>query len=211
MSVMKTFYENQANTVVKAFKKRQIEGYYCDSKDEAKKLAMSFVKEGSIVSWGGSKTLGEIGLLDALTTMPITCLDRRLVTDHDDVQTIYHDALNSDYYFMSSNAITLDGKLVNIDGNGNRLAALIYGPKNIIIVAGMNKVVADEEAAIKRIKTQASPPNSVRLGFKTPCVKSGTCQDCTVPDCICCQIVTTRFSRTPNRIKVILVGENLGF
>lgn len=112
---------------------------------------------------------------------------------------------------MSSNAITLGGKLVNIDGNGNRIAALIYGPKNVIVVAGMNKVTTDEESAMKRIRNYASPVNALRLSQNTPCAATGECHDCLSDACICCQVLVTRKSRTKNRIKVILVGEELSY
>ena len=112
---------------------------------------------------------------------------------------------------MSSNAITLDGQLVNIDGIGNRLACLIAGPKNVIVIAGMNKIVADVETGIERVRNMAAPPNAVRLGSRTPCAGLGHCADCLVDDCLCCQIVITRKSRIPDRIKVILVGEELGY
>jgi hypothetical protein len=112
---------------------------------------------------------------------------------------------------MSSNAITLDGQLVNIDGSGNRVACLITGPKNVIIIAGMNKVTTDVDNAIERVRNMATPPNTVRLGKKTPCSETGKCANCLVDDCICNQIVITRRSGTQGRIKVILVGEELGF
>ena len=112
---------------------------------------------------------------------------------------------------MSSNAVTYDGELVNTDGTGNRVAALIYGPEHVIVVAGMNKLVPDLDAAVKRIHCVAAPMNTVSLGISTPCRKSGLCADCKSPDTICCQTVITRYSRIPGRIKVILVGEDLGY
>ena len=123
----------------------------------------------------------------------------------------YSKIVTCDYYFMSSNAITLDGQLVNIDGRGNRVACLIDGPKNVIIIAGMNKIVTDVEAGIERVRNYASPPNNIRLGYNTPCAQLGRCANCLVDDCICCQIVITRKSKIPGRIKVILVGEELGY
>jgi len=121
-----------------------------------------------------------------------------------------HEALSCDYYFMSSNAITADGELVNIDGNGNRVAALIYGPENVVIIAGMNKIVKNVEEGISRTRNVASPQNCVRLNKNTPCAVNGVCGNC-LSDTICDQIVITRASRIPQRIKVILVGEELGF
>ncbi len=112
---------------------------------------------------------------------------------------------------MSSNAITLDGKLVNIDGNGNRVACLITGPKNVIVIAGMNKIATDEAAAMERVRNMAAPPNAIRLNRKTPCAELGRCANCLVPDCICSSLVITRRSHVPYRLKVILVGEELGY
>ena len=112
---------------------------------------------------------------------------------------------------MSTNAITLEGELINIDGRGNRLAFLCFGPQNVLILAGMNKVVTDIDSGFKRVRNIASPPNTVRLNKKTPCAITGKCENCYSPDCICSQFVVTRRSSTPNRIKVILIGEELGY
>lgn len=112
---------------------------------------------------------------------------------------------------MSTNVITLDGELINIDGRGNRVAFLCYGPQNVLILAGMNKVVTDIESGFKRIRDIASPQNAIRLNRNTPCKLLGRCKDCYSPDCMCGQLVITRRSIIPNRIKVILIGEELGY
>lgn len=211
MNVKKEYYKNLANTVLKGFKKRFIEGYYCDSVDAARELALSLVPNESSVSFGGSVTLNETGVLAALRNREdITLFDRATATSPEENKKIMHDALSCDYYFMSSNAITHDGELVNIDGNGNRVAALIYGPENVVIIAGMNKVVKNVDEGISRTRNIAAPPNCVRLNKNTPCAVNGVCGNC-LSDTICDQIVITRASRVPNRIKVILVGEELGF
>lgn len=211
MNVKKEYYKNLANTVLKGFKKRFIEGYYCDSVDAARELALSLVPNESSVSFGGSVTLDETGVLAALRNREdITLFDRATATSPEENKKIMHDALSCDYYFMSSNAITHDGELVNIDGNGNRVAALIYGPENVVIIAGMNKVVKNVDEGISRTRNIAAPPNCVRLNKNTPCAVNGVCGNC-LSDTICDQIVITRASRIPNRIKVILVGEELGF
>jgi len=211
MSVKKEYYKNLSNTVLKGFKKRFIEGYYCETSEEAKELALSLVPENSTASFGGSVTLEQTGILDALRAREdITLYDRDKANGFDEVKKIMHDALSCDYYFMSSNAITTDGELVNIDGNGNRVAALIYGPTNVIIIAGMNKIAKTVEEGISRTRNIASPQNCVRLGKNTPCATNGVCGNC-LADTICDQIVITRASRVPGRIKVILVGEELGF
>ena len=211
MNFKKEYYKNLANTVLKGFEKRFMEGYYCDSVEEAKTLALSLVPAGSSTSFGGSVTLGETGVLEALRNREdITLYDRDTANGPDEIKKIMHDALSCDYYFMSSNAITTDGELVNIDGNGNRVAALIYGPENVIIIAGMNKIVRNVEEGISRTRNVAAPPNCIRLNKNTPCAANGVCGNC-LKETICDQIVITRASRVPNRIKVILVGEELGF
>jgi len=211
MNIKKEYYKNLANTVLKGFQKRFIEGYYCETKAEAKTLALSLVSENASVSFGGSVTLDETGVLAELRSRTdITLYDRATATTPEENKKIMHDALSCDYYFMSSNAITIDGELVNIDGNGNRVAALIYGPENVIILAGMNKIVKNVEEGISRTRNVASPQNCVRLNKNTPCAVTGVCGNC-LADTICDQIVITRASRVPQRIKVILVGEELGF
>lgn len=211
MTPRKKYYENTSKTLIKAFKKRRIEATYCETIGQAKEQILSMLTDDSTISWGGAMTLHEMELIDNLKQGNYTLLDRSLAKSPEEVSKIYHDALSADYYLMSSNAITLDGKLVNIDGNGNRVAALIYGPREVIVVAGMNKVVLDEEAALKRVRNEASPINTVRLNKNTPCAHTGQCADCLSDDCICCQTVITRMSREPGRIKVILVGEELGY
>jgi len=211
MSSKNEYNRIKAENLIKNFNKRNIEGYYAENSEEAKNMLEELIKEKSSVSWGGSMTLKEIGIFDILKAGNYKLLDRADAKNSAEIEEIYHQALNADYYLMSSNAITQSGKLVNVDGNGNRLAALIYGPKNVIIVAGINKVTVDEKSAIKRVRNQAAPANSIRLKQKTPCAKTGYCQSCQVEDTICCQTVITRYSRQNGRIKVILVGEELGF
>lgn len=212
MTPKQQYYENTAKTILKTFDKRGFEGCYCPTSEEAVKKAMSYVKSGMTVSFGGSMTLGESGVMDALKSRDdITLFDRGEAKTPEEVRDIYHKALSCDCYFMSTNAITLDGELVNTDGTGNRVAALIYGPENVIIIAGMNKVSATLEEACLRVKTKASPPNCIRLNRNTPCAITGKCHDCFGDDCICSQTVITRRSAAKNRIKIILVGEELGY
>ncbi len=212
MNPMETYYKNLAETVIKNLQKRQIEGHYCSTAQEAVTLADSMVSPNSTVSLGGSMTLSESGMTNTLTNRnDITLYDRSTAKTPEEVTDIYHKALHTDYYFMSSNAISASGELVNIDGNGNRVAALIYGPKNVIILAGMNKVVPDLPSALTRAQNEAAAPNCNRLNKSTPCSVTGVCSDCQSPDCICAQTVVTRRSQIPNRIKVILIGETLGY
>ncbi|HKL80429.1 MAG TPA: lactate utilization protein [Mobilitalea sp.] len=211
MSAKTTNYENLADTLIEKFNKRGIEGYYCEDSKEALLMAKRFLTPGCSISWGGSETLNEIGLLDELKSSDYILYDRHTARSPEESSQMYSKIVTADYYFMSSNAITLDGQLVNIDGNGNRVACLITGPKNVIIIAGMNKIVLDVNTGIERVRNMAAPPNNVRLNHKTPCAEIGKCTNCLVDDCICCEIVITRKSKLPGRIKVILVGEELGY
>lgn len=210
-SPKKQYYENLADSLIEKFNQRGIEGYYCDNKEEALTVAKRFLTPGCSVSWGGSMTLDEIGLLDEFHNSDYIIYDRNKAKTPEERSELYGKIVTSDYYFMSSNAITLDGKLVNIDGNGNRVACLITGPKNVIVIAGMNKIVTDEAAAMERVRNMAAPPNAIRLNKKTPCSELGRCANCLVQDCICSSLVITRRSHIPYRLKVILVGEELGY
>ncbi len=212
MNPKQMHYETLANTVIKNLAKRRMEGCYCATIEEAEKKAFSYLTEGCTVSFGGSMTLEETGMLTALRHDPnIHLIDRSTAKSPEETKRLYHDALSADFYFMSTNAITVDGELVNIDGTGNRVASLIYGPEYVIIMAGMNKVAANVEEALSRVHNTATPMNCKRLNKNTPCAATGVCADCLSPDCICNQVVITRRSGIENRIKVILIGEELGY
>lgn len=212
MNPKQMHYETLAQTLIKNFEKRRIEACYCATAEEAKKMALSYLPAGCTVAFGGSMTLEETGTLAALRERDdITLLDRANAKTPDEAKQVYHDALSADYYFMSANAITGDGELVNIDGTGNRVAALIYGPEYVIVMAGMNKVSANVEEALSRVHNTATPMNCKRLGRNTPCAATGVCADCLSPDCICNQVVVTRRSGIMGRIKVILIGEECGY
>ncbi len=204
-------YENLADSLIEKFNLRGIEGYYCGTKEEALLMAERFLTPGCSVSWGGSETLEEIGLIDVLKASDYVVYDRKTAKDAEEARELFGKIVTVDYFFMSSNAITLDGELVNIDGTGNRVACLIHGPANVIIVAGMNKMVPDVKSGVARVRNMAAPPNAVRLGMNTPCNSLGRCGNCLSEDCMCDQIVITRKSKVQNRIKVILVGEELGY
>ena len=202
--------EKLGEKVVKALNNRFFEASYVNSKEEALNKALSYIPEGAVVSWGGTSTAKEIGLIDALHKGNYQLLDRD-AAEGEEKSEIARQALLSDYYIMSSNAISEDGQLVNIDGNGNRVAALIFGPKNVIVIAGINKVAKNIEDAMQRARTIAAPINRQRFPGETPCKINGSCGDCKSLESICAQIVTTRICKPQGRIKVILVGENLGF
>lgn len=211
MTPTQQYYKNLADTVIENLKKRDMDGFYCPGKQEALDKALSFLVDGATVAWGGSMSLVEIGLLDALKKGPYTVLDRSTASNSEETLEIQRKAFFSDSYFLSTNAITMDGKLYNIDGLGNRVAAMIYGPKEVIIIAGINKICLDEDEALKRVSNVAAPMNTLRLNKNTPCTKLGKCAQCLTPDTICSHTVITRNSKPAGRIKVILVGETLGY
>ena len=185
--------------VVKALESRNMEACYVETREEAKEKALEWIKEGSSVSWGGSLSIAEIGL------------NRDLGKDREERRNIEIAAYGCDYFLTSANGISSDGVLVNMDGLGNRVSFIASGPRNVIVVAGMNKVVKSVEDAISRTRNEAAPINTQRLGLDTPCCRLGTCFDCKTPSTICCQMLITRYSREKNRIKVILVDDTLGF
>ncbi|QHQ61288.1 lactate utilization protein [Anaerocolumna sedimenticola] len=211
MTPKKQYYENLADSLIEKFNLRGIEGYYCENAEDAVIMAKRFLTPECSVSWGGSETIEEIGLIPELKASDYILYDRSSAKTPEERTAMYSKIVTSDYFFMSSNAITLDGQLVNIDAGGNRVACLIAGPKNVIIIAGMNKIVTDVNTGIERVRNMAAPPNVVRLGLHTPCAELGRCANCLSEDCICCEIVITRKSKIPGRIKVILVGEELGY
>ena len=207
-----TYYEALAKTIIKNLAKRRMEGYYCATAAEAKEKILSMIDSGTEVAFGGAMTLNESGILAALRERTdITLLDRDAAKTPEEAGKIYRQAFSADTYLMSTNAITMDGELINIDGRGNRVAALIFGPGQVIVVAGMNKVATDEAAGLARVRNVAAPANCIRLGKTTPCTVTGRCGDCFGDASICSQIVVTRRSSELNRIKVILVGEELGY
>lgn len=203
-------YSNTAESVIKEFARRGIEAYYCENSAEAVEQVLSMMEENSVVTSGGSATLAESGILDAVKNGSYTYIDRLAAKTPEESREIYSKVVMADYFLMSSNAITLDGQLVNIDGNGNRVACLITGPKQVIVVAGMNKLVSTVEEGINRVHNIAAPPNGVRLGLQTPCAMIGKCADCLTKQSMCSQVVITRMCKN-DRIKVVLVGEELGF
>ena len=211
MTPKKKYYENIAATIIKNLEKRQMEGFYCPDRESALQKALELMPEGSSIGWGGSMTIREIGLMDAIHNGKYKIIDRESGTTPEETRRLYGEICCSDFFLMSTNAITVNGELINIDGRANRVSFLCYGPQNVIVVAGMNKIVSDVESGFKRVRDIATPPNTVRLNKNTPCAVTGKCGDCFSPDCICSQFVYTRRSQVPGRIKVILVGEELGF
>ena len=200
-----------ARRVIKGLESRNMKGYYAVSKEEALRKAMEMIEEGSCVGWGGSMSIQEIGLKDMICSGNFKVLNRDACKTPEEKRSTDMAVLGCDYLLTSSNAVTEDGVLVNIDGMANRVAAIAFGPKNVLMIVGMNKIVKSVDDALSRARNEAAPINAQRFDIDTPCKKSGACFDCKSADCICCQIVITRFSKIPARIRVILVDDNLGF
>ena len=202
----------QIQEIIKNLEKRGMKGYYCENAREASEKLLSMIPDGALVSWGSSMTLDEIEVKDKLPMINAKVLDPMSFKDPDEAYAARVNALSADVFLTGTNAITLDGELVNIDGTGNRVAGICFGPRKVIIVVGANKIARDEEAAMARIKTRACVANCLRLDKKTPCAKTGKCGDCLIPgQTICSMTVVTRFCNKPDRIHVILVNESLGF
>lgn len=202
-------YDKLGLKVVEALKKRHFDAYYCQTAKEAVAQVLDLIPEGDVVAWGGSMTMQETGILDAVKER-FEVIDRAAAADQEEATAMMRRALTSDTFLMSSNAVTEDGQLLNIDGTGNRCAALIFGPKSVIVVAGMNKVVKTVADAESRARNIAAPMNAQRFGISTPCSSTGACADCISPDCICANMVRTRISKPAGKIKVVLVGEDYG-
>lgn len=204
--------EAKIKTVIKNLEKRNITGHYCDAKEDAVQAIKSLIPEGSEVSWGGSATLDEIGIKTALADGNYKINDPMKATDPAEGLKLRKAALQADVFLSGLNAVTMDGEIVNIDGRGNRVSAILFGPDKVILIAGANKIVLDEKDAVDRIRSDACPPNALRLGLKTPCALTGMCQECLIKgNTICSHIVTTRFSMTEGRMHVVLVNETFGF
>ena len=207
----KIFYRNQAESIIAKMKLRKMDAYYCEDVAEAKaKLVELLGSSPKNIGYGGSMTIDDNGFKDAISGAGHNIIVRENYTTPDELKECKAMLVNADAFLMSSNAITLYGELINIDGRGNRVSFLIYGPDEVFVIAGMNKIVTDVPSGIERVRNMATPPNTVRLNRDTPCAKTGRCGDC-LTNSICSQIVVTRTSMIPGRIKVILIGEELGY
>ena len=204
------YYQKRGEILVKNLKARHFDAWYCDTKEEALAKALELISEGSTVGWGGALSAQQIGLMDALNKGNYAAIDRdRCATPEEKAQAA-KESMFADFFLTGANALSLDGQMVNIDGAGNRVSSIIFGPKNVLVIAGMNKVMDDLDAAVNRARTVAAPMNKQRFDPNTPCAVTGSCADCKVEGCICNHIVITRHCRPVGRIKFILVGEPLG-
>lgn len=212
MTAKEICYEKRGQVLVKNLRARHFDAWYCANKEEALKKALEQIPEGATVGWGGALSAQQIGLMDAVNHGPYRAIDRDQCKTPEEKEEAARKALFADVFLTGANGLSLDGQMVNIDGTGNRVAATIYGPKTVLVIAGMNKVEDTLEDALRRARTIASPMNCQRFAGKhTPCAVTGSCGDCKSEDCICNQIVITRHCRPVGRIKFIIVGEELGF
>ncbi len=204
--------EQKIKRTMEALEKNNMEAYFV--KDEKALIGKinEFVKDGETVSVGGSMTLFETGVIDFLRCGRFNFLDRyKENLTPEDTKNIFRKSFMSDAYFVSSNAVTEQGELYNVDGTGNRTAAMLYGPDKVIVIIGVNKIVSNLEEAIGRNKNSSAPANAKRLNRNTPCTKVGYCMNCTSNERICNDYVLIRRQGQKGRIKVIVVGKNLGY
>ncbi|MDI7258545.1 MAG: lactate utilization protein [Thermodesulfobacteriota bacterium] len=205
------FQEKQVERTISALKRNNFEAFYVPDSKAAFEEVMKRIPDGATVGVGGSVTLTQIGLLDALGKRNINLVRTATqpVSDEERLQSI-RKGFSSDIFLSSTNAVTEDGKIFNVDATGNRVGAMFVGPKKVIIIAGVNKIVKDVESAERRLKEWAAPQNAKRLRRKTPCTETGVCADCSSPDRICNIYVTLAKKPSRTDVVVILVGEDLG-
>ncbi len=196
--------------LVQNLQSRNFEAVYCDNAAVAKKKVLSLIAKENTVGFGGSITLEQCGIMDELRNGSYNIVDRESAKTPEERQELMRKCLTTDVFLMSANALSEDGQIVNIDGVGNRVAALCYGPKTVIMVVGINKVTRTLEDAVSRARYIAAPVNAQRFPIATPCMQTGVCGNCKRTDSICSQIVITRLCRPAGRIKVVIVGESLG-
>lgn len=205
------YYEKRGKQLVKNLKSRNFDAYYCKNASDALQKALEIIQEGSSVGWGGTMSAVQIGLLEAIRKGNYHAIDRDATATPEDRKQAEKEAMFADFFILGANAMSLDGEMVSIDGHGNRVAPIVYGPKKVVVIVGMNKVRNTLEDAIVRARTVAAPMNMQRFMQNTPCAVTGVCTDCKSPECICNQILITRNCRPAKRICYIVVGEELGY
>ena len=211
MSVTELRNERLGQKLVRNLQRRHFGAYYCKTAGEAVSKVLELIPEGASVTWGGSVTIRDMGLTRALHERgDLQVMDRDLLTDRAEIQKLYRQAFSADFFLSSANAISEDGVIVNIDGNGNRVAAITFGPQHVIFVVGINKVCQDVDAALKRARSTASPINAARFDINTPCHVDGICHNCNSESCICNYIHFLRNS-PGGKHQVVIVGEDLGY
>lgn len=204
--------EKKIERTIKALEKNNMSGYVVNDEEELFKKIDELVNEGDLVACGGSMTLFETKVIDYLRSGKYNFLDRYVANlSSDDKKDIYRKSFYADAYFASTNAVTENGELYNVDGNGNRVAAMLYGPDKVILVVGVNKIVKDVSEAINRNKEICAPANVKRLSCKTPCSSTGKCMDCSSPERICCEYTLIKRQKIAGRMHVIFLNEHFGY
>jgi len=204
------FQEKQVERTINALKKNNFEAFFVSDSKVAFEEVMKRIPDGATVATGGSVTLAQIGLVDALGKRKIKVISPTQAKNLEERVELTRKSFSSDIFLSSANAVTEDGKLFNVDATGNRVGAMFIGPKKTIIVSGVNKIVKNVEAAEKRVREWTAPQNAKRLNRRTPCAETGVCADCSSPDRICNIYVTLSKRPTRTEVVVILVGEKLG-
>lgn len=207
----KMYYEKRANVLIKNLQSRHFEAYYCDNKEQALAKALELIPRDATIGWGGAYSAQEIGLMNALNAGGYQTIDRDKAKTMEQKVQMAKQCLLANVFLTGANGLSLDGQMVNIDGTGNRVAAIVYGPDTVLVIAGMNKVSDTLEEAMDRARHIAAPMNNQRFDNQNPCKFTGSCADCKCETCICNQILITRHCRPAGRIKFILVGEDLGY
>lgn len=207
----KLYYQKRGEILVKNLRNRHFDAWYCETKEEALEKALELIPEGASIGWGGALSAQQIGLFDAIRAGKYSPIDRDACKTMEEREQAAKNSMFADVFVTGANAMSLDGQMVNIDGTGNRVAAIIYGPKKVLVIAGMNKICDSLDQAMDRARQVAAPMNMQRFLKDTPCATTGVCGDCKKEGCICNQIVITRHCRPVGRIQYIIVGENLGF
>ncbi len=206
---------------VKALERNNMLACYCETSADACEKVREFISDGDVIACGGSVTLKQSGVIDIIGSEKYKYIKRMGINDEDSERRV-REAFSADVYFASANAVTVNGEIYNVDGNGNRVAAIIFGPKSVVLIVGKNKIVDSLDEAVMRVKKYAAPPNTVRLDKNTYCKENGECiscgnasadmtAGCKSPDRICCSYTVLGQQRVKNRIKVIIVGEDLGY
>ena len=202
--------EKHIQRAMDALAANNMDPYYVKTAAEVRDFVKNMLPAGCTVGCGGSQTLAQTGVLELLASGEYDYLDRAK-TKPEEMSQLFRRCFSADWYLTSANAITMQGELYNVDGNANRITAIAFGPANVLVVAGVNKLVADLDAADRRVRQVAAPANAMRLSSATPCAVTGQCQDCHSPSRICCDTLISRYQRIPGRIRVLLVGEELGY
>lgn len=220
---MNTELKVKLEKTMENLRRNKMKPYFCETKAEACELVKTLINKGDVISSGGSVTLKETGVYDIITSSNYNYLDRSVPgMTREEVEEVYRKTFCADAYFTSTNALTENGELYNVDGNSNRVAAILYGPKSVVVVCGINKLVKNLEEAAIRVKTIAAPKNTVRLNCDTYCAKDGKCmslnqensemcEGCHSDGRICCNYVVCAQQRHVDRIKVIIIGEEYGY